>query len=682
MNRSKAAKGHNGLWSNSSRVALRCMWRRRIIPCRIFATSLLAGLTSTIAAAQQSPPTEPPVATPQAVVPPSSIAPPTTGNTSSPEVAMNAYKVADGWIRTWDSATGPDGPPLTAAAITLRMHNRIVGRGRAFATGAPDAGVLRRAVAEAMSETERRRPVSADALGLAQRVTDAADIAISVEIAGPLVPFEPATFAEVDLVVQAGLEGVAVRIDEKLTGVFPAAMLLSGGSPADAVCGAISEASGDPMLAIKSAAPSQPAALRKSHGVRLYRFAVTHLAQLTAKSQPSFLVRSQRLIEQQRIDGASLAKLRTTLAANLRTRVVSLQNADGSEILQVVGPYSASRGPATANAAPPETMAIVALAMRLHAVNSPIDSAEREDFEWLSGELARSAMQAQTPMSIVTAASVVACMAAECAVNSQTRTTFEPAFEVLLTAIDEKGTWHASVPDDRRGLVAFGLASEATRGGALERAGPYRTRANAAIVSVMKEASTVAMSANMPWLYFADRELRRDDASNPASPTASRTTAFLAFRDGMWNSQMTVDDAGDEGPDLVGGFAFNDPRSPLPTALGLRVLPFFAAMLADPAATREEERLPQLIRILRSARFLHQLTTDEWSGYSAADPKTAFGGVRAAFWDDTLDPETQAIALLSMDEIAAALRLMAAPVNPAPSAPTTPPLTPSEPANK
>ncbi|MDI1289443.1 MAG: hypothetical protein PSX37_05770, partial [bacterium] len=93
---------------------------------------------------------------------------------------------------------------------------------------------------------------------------------------------------------------------------------------------------------------------------------------------------------------------------------------------------------------------------------------------------------------------------------------------------------------------------------------------------------------------------------------------------------------------------------------GLRVLPFFAAMLTDVEATRKAERLPEFVRVLRSARFLHQLTLDEWSGYSVASPATALGGVRAALWDDTLDPETQAIALVTMDEIAGVIQMLEA----------------------
>ncbi|MDI1289442.1 MAG: hypothetical protein PSX37_05765, partial [bacterium] len=571
MKRSKATTGLRSEIAQYPPVALCRAWRKRITVCSVLASlwcsaialaqvTLTPGITS--GQPQDVSPGKPPAATlPTPAKVPADSPATSTGNSPSPETAMAAYRLMNGWVRAWDTTTGTNGPPLSAAAVTLRMNNRIVGRGKALAAKPEDAGVLRRAVADAIAETERRRPVSGDALGQSQRLSEAADISISLELAGEFVPFEPASFTEVDLVVQAGLEGVAVRIGDQFAAVFPAAMLLSGGSPADAVCGAISEVSGDPMLAIKTAAPSQPGALRQSHGVHLYRFAVTHIAQTSPQSQPSFLFRSGRLIEQRSINSTSLSALRGGIAANLRNRIVAAQDGDGHEVMQVVGSYAASRGPATASIANPETTSLVAIALRHHAASLPVDSPDREDFEWLGGEVARSAMRAQTPMSVVTAAAIVAAMASECAVNSESRMTFQPAFDVLLKSIDDKGVWDTTVPTDRRGLVAYGLAREAIRGGAFERAAPYRAKSSAAIVSVMKEASTTAMSENMPWLFFADRELRSATPTDPAVPEPSRTTAFLAFRDAIWNTQMTADDAGDEGPDLVGGFVFADPKS-------------------------------------------------------------------------------------------------------------------------
>ncbi len=591
----------------------------------------------------------------------------------SPGAALAAYQAVQARIRKWDAAA-PAGDPttglsLSGAAVTLRFEHRIVGRGKAFATEAanPTAGadVLALAVQRAMDEVERRRPVSPDAVGQNQRVTDAQALSISLEVAGGLVPFEPATYAEMDLAVQAGLEGIAVRVDDQLAGVFPSAMLTSGSSPADAACAAISEASNDPMLAIKTSQASQPAALAESHGVRLYRFRVTHLAQASPSARPEFLFRSGRVVAQRDVTTAAINDFSTLIAANLRGKLVSARAADGTEGLKVIGAYAASRGPAAASEATPEAAAIVALAMRMYAASLPVDSPDRIDFEQLGGEVAVAAMRAETPMSATTAAAVVACVAEECARDSVSHATFQPAFGVLLASVDENGSWAKAVPTERRGLVSFGLARAAKWGGALEAEAPFRSRANAAIVSVLKEASTRSMSEAMPWLFMADRDLGTADTTDGRLP---RTGAFVTFRDSLWKMQLTADDAGEDGPDLVGGFAFLDPRSPLPTGASVPLVAFLGACLADPSTTPQAERMPELVRLLRSVRFIRQLTVDEWSAYSAAAPEIAMGGVRAALWDETLDPETQALALIAIMEVRRAILLVGGspvPVRPA-----------------
>lgn len=638
------------VFKHGLRARLQRAWQIGIILC---------GVTAPLLAAPQPEAAQPDITTSTGSPAARSLEPP------SPEESMALYRTVESWIRRWDVPTAskdpvsapPAGRPfVAAAAITLRHEHRIVGRGKAFASTPSDTGVLAAAVLQAMDEVERRRPVSADALGQRQRLTEAADLTVSLELAGELVPFEPSTFAEVDLAVQSGLEGLAARIGNQLSGVFPSAMLLAGGSAADAACAAISEASNDPMLAIKNAQSGQPAALAKSHGLRLYRFRISHVAQPARSAQPAFLIRSGRTVTQRDITTESLVALQTLIAANLRDRLVSTVAPVGAEVLKVIGPYSASRGSASAAEASPESAALVALAMRLHAETLPIDSPDRTDFDLLGGELALAAMRARTPMSPVTAAGVVACVAAECATDSDARTTFEPAFGVLLGSMTDALEFAPGIPMNSRGLFAYAFAREARSGGALEAATPFRQRANAAIVAVLKETSTTSMTAAMPWIFLADRELGAPDTAEGRLP---RTGAFIAFRDSLWKMQLTADDAGEDGPDLVGGFAFLDPRSPLPTAAAVPVVAFLAACLADTDATTDAERMPELVRLLRSARFVRQLTIDEWSAYSAAAPESAIGGVRWALWDDTLDPDVQAHALVAVINIRRAIGVSA-----------------------
>jgi hypothetical protein len=120
------------------------------------------------------------------------------------------------------------------------------------------------------------------------------------------------------------------------------------------------------------------------------------------------------------------------------------------------------------------------------------------------------------------------------------------------------------------------------------------------------------------------------------------------MRDLVWKFQMTDEDAGAEGPDLVGGIVFTSSSELLPTSQSLRPLAFLATMMGDARLTDASERPMQVAKMLRSLRFVRQLAMDEAACHAAANPSMALYGVRAAAWDMRQSPEATSLALLTV----------------------------------
>lgn len=573
----------------------------------------------------------------------------------APEAAIKLYGRVDDAVRRMDPAVVADlverEGQLAASFVTLRLDGRVVGRG---ADASDDGRTLARAVAAALSEAATRLPKLNDATAARQKSVFAADLAISLELSGDLVPIQPDTFARVDLEVGRGTEGVAARLGSKVRAVSPASMLTNLMSPGDALIVAISDASGDPTLAVRSNPKGQPPQIAAEHRAVFYKFAATHLAQLSASQPPTFLFRGGKVVADRAITTAALRQFADSMADWL----IRWDGSHRESPDWPLGPYSPSRGSFEAKPASLAEYALVTFAIhRLIAVKARFQDDPADVWKWVrpgTTELATlrfgSGRLSQEPLGGEVAGPLFGCMRALVAMAPyEHRPTvmgvvppeLMPYEADLASAYTSKDGWNTRIPENTRAFVAFVLARRATlvRG---ELDGARRKELAAlAVRSLYRETKPAMLVMHMPWLGWAEQRL----AEGGEIPAAA---ALRDMRDLVWKFQMTAADAGAEGPDLVGGIVFTSSSELLPTSQSLRPMAFLGSMLGDSRLTDATERPMQVSRMLSALRFVRQLALDSDATFNAADPGAAVWGIRSSVWDNRQTPEATALGLLTV----------------------------------
>src|SRR6185295_13009555 len=94
-------------------------------------------------------------------------------------------------------------------------------------------------------------PVPADALQEDNLKAIAPMVAITVELSGRPVPIEIKEWADAINEIGPGLDGVAVRMGERMEAMFPETMIVTGTDAAGALRALVSKVSGDPTLGLK-----------------------------------------------------------------------------------------------------------------------------------------------------------------------------------------------------------------------------------------------------------------------------------------------------------------------------------------------------------------------------------------------------------------------------------------------
>jgi hypothetical protein len=613
-------------------------WRLRIIARRLVATLLiLCNAQASIAAAGEPPPA------------PAASSPP------EPENAIRLFAALRGAVEALD-ASSLDEPAdrrgrLVASAVTLRLDGRVVGRGH---DAADDGATLRRAAAAAIAEARERLPVGNSAVAEAQRKALASRLAISLELAGDLVPISPTTYAEADQTVLRGIEGVGVRIGDVVRIVSPATMLVNGMSPGDALVAAISAASGDPLLAVRTDPRAQPPAIAAAKAATFYKFHVAHLAQLDSGGQPTFLFRGGKVVAQRDITVESLRR-QADAHVDWLLRWDSVRRSASPDWPR--GAYLPSR-----DAFEPADASLAEFAVATYAIHRFIAVKAKFQAGADPWRIVRPGADAaaplrfgprrleQQPLANVDAGPMFGCLHALVAMSPYEHAPIEPGAtppEVaaqdasLAMLYSASAGWSEQVPPNTRAFAAFVLARRAT----LVPGEPGRDErmavARAATRSIFRETRPELLVKHMPWLGWSEL-LLAGDGEVPAAP------ALRDMRDLIWKFQMTDEDAGEEGPDLVGGIVFTSSAELLPTSQSLRPLAFVSTMAGDLRLTDAHERPMQVARMLRSLRFVRQLAMDESACHAAANPSMAMWGVRASLWDMRQSPEATSLALLTV----------------------------------
>ncbi|MBL0927474.1 MAG: hypothetical protein IBJ11_07465 [Phycisphaerales bacterium] len=578
---------------------------------------------------------EPPTPPPTAVAPPGA-APADAGGPTAAET-LAAYQAVESWIRAWSVPSDPQpSPTRRPACVTLRLAGRVVGRAADFSD---DGAALWRAARGAFLEAAPNLPVERDALRAQRTLETAARLTIDVQLAGTLEPLVGETFAAAGAALSPGLDGVAARVGGTIAGVFPGAMLSSGRLPDQGLRVAAGEL-GLPPLDLED--------LRAKHGLTVYRFAARHIAQPSPGVEPMFLTRGGRVVSTAEIGGPYLRGLSNGLARHL------LKHAwPGKEPHGLLGDYNPLLNEFEPLIAPPFEQALAAIALARFAAAPGVDADLAKRCGWLARrvveDLADVTPQETDPMvrPLDAAAWLLAQdLAPGPAGSKDLSATVEKARARVLGCAGSDAQWREH-PPFARAFMAWALAEHAAQAGSPEsfaRAAEQRTR------ELWTSTAPAEFVDQMPWLAWAELRLARGKPDVPAG------VALRSVRADIARFQVREDDAGADA-DLIGGIRLGIGGPP--TWQSLRPAALLATMLGDARLTEPDELSGELSTLIRSLRFLAQLTIREPEGHMARDPSRALGGVRLALWDQRQPLGANALALLTLCDTLDALRARA-----------------------
>ncbi len=598
--------------------------------------ALLAGLALLVlthaVAAQDAPPIQSEAAPAQAV---ESKAPALPGAGA----CLEAYRTVNTWIRAGFSVPSEaqpiDPPGTTAACVTLRLNGKVLGRSTVSSPeGSLVWGAARGAALQAIESAPTQRDATRDdqLRDIAKRAT------LDIQFAGRFTPLLGDSFTDASLRLNPGVDGVAMRVGDRLALIFPGTMLSTNSTAAEA----LSACAG--MLELP---PVDLASLRKDHNAIVYSFRAQQLAQPLAGREPVFLFRGGRVINPTEV---SIAQL-TAFANGLAQRMHAIQF-PGERPLGFLGDYQPWTGKHEPVIAPPRDQALALYALARYATSPAIDAANQaraaRTFWTVFADFIKVDEGETNPLDDPVAAAfiTIAVRASPERPPGMPRpptNVNDPTVAALLAvrgAFDPDKGWDETLRPSERAAIAFALADAA-------RSRPddarLRARATAAVRSLFREATPGTLVSYMPWLLDAELALT-GDSDIPSLP------ALLELRDVVWRHQLTLADAGPDNADLVGGIVFTSGRNPLPTAQSTRPTAALARMTFDPRFTPRDQLPAELARLMTSLRFLRQLAVGDDLLHMMQDEQVSRWGVRNSPWDQTLTLDASAMALLTLIE--------------------------------
>jgi hypothetical protein len=512
-------------------------------------------------------------------------------------------------------------PPIHGAAVTLRYQGSIVGRGVAI-TGEPagSPGILMMATSRAMNEARTRLPVPHDALEQENLQALAPMLSITVEVAGRPVPIAPKEWADTIEEIGPGLDGVAVRMGERIEAMFPETMIVTGTDAAGAFRALVSKVSGDPTLGLK-----KPAELREKEGVDFLRFRVTSAGHVGTERRVEAFQRGGRLVSLSGLTQPELRRWAEQMAAHLLREATP----DGIERLATMDGDGA----------------LVSWAL-LRAVLAGIGGQTLRDRTLeLCDSTLTSLAEVRASRDRTRSAALAAILLADrtAAAPSKFKSPVDDDVQALISELPRMPdrTWDDGprLRSADRALVIYAL-THASTGMSLED--QWKLAAGA-----LAEVPPAEIVSQMPWLGWAASPIgstSKGPVDVPAAP------ALREMRAQLWEHQLRAESLVSEEADLAGGIAFVASQRPMPTSQAARPLAFVATMLGDERLTGKDEVSAELARLLESLRFLRQLTADEAECHMYKDPATALGGVRNSLFDQRMPPEATAMTLLTVCE--------------------------------
>jgi len=602
---------------------------------------------------------------------------PSSSLTVSSVDALRAFNEARGWLSAWSVPDGalPTPAGCRGACVQIRLTGEVIGRGTAMDwpdTPAGGPSVLQRAMSAAMVEADARLPV-ADDLFRADAVRELArHMTLSVELIGVPTPMVVETWLQVETDLQPGLDGVAARSGSRWSAVSASRMLASNTLAGVALRRAVSEASEDPTAALL-----EPAELRKRFNIRLFRFRGVHAAQAEPGGEPVLLERGNPAIRRS-IEADGYAEVERGLIAHLSARVRRAM-ADGGKPCGMYEPWS-DRCVTPASAT---ELAIVGIALaragrvlpgfdddatRVDALRSAADVlmllADRGLYPDAGGDALSASGIVVLLATLSDAGTAIKATRFDARTIANVESLRRRSLATLAQSYDGSTGFVSSVPAGAKGLVALALVSAQRAALGVDDAEVVRlaeqARAGAAsaVRSVFRSTPEGVLASEMPWLGWAELALVASNGESEAMVPSA--VSLRSMRRGLWASQIGPFDVDADGQDVVGGLVFTAGSGMLPSWHTARPVAFLASMLNRSGLTSDEERIPELGRLLAAGQFLERLMLTDGGLWLAANRTASVHGVRSATFNARQPIAASAFALLAFTEIRSGLESLAA----------------------
>ena len=555
----------------------------------------------------------------------------------TPDESMDTFQAVEAAVREW-SAPDKIPCPATAARVALYQHGNLVGAGVSQADHPGEPGIASAATGEAMTKAARVLLPRADALADEQLRTLAAELTVSLEMAGPFTPLSETELANPDAVIRPGIDGLAARVGGEWLLVFPSEILASGTPAGVRLPAMAARLLGDPTLGVEL-----PLDLATGHSVGFYRFEVMRVANVGRGGAATFLRRGGSFVGAGATTSRTVVRFAEDMLGHLEaTRI------EGESRLGLLGTFDAPRGVAEAVASPMQ-QSLAALALLRLAQTERFEAETRERARTLAREIMAD-LAVVEPIEIEPAEDGVAAAIAwvvldglGAAGDAELGPLFETCESMLAEhAASERGDMTASVTN---AILVWALAERAHSTG---KDADIAERDMRALYAATEPGGLVGL---MPWLGWAELRLA-GDAPVPAQ------AALRQVRDQVWEHQLTVQDTGPSEGDLAGGVIFTRGLAALPTWATARPIALCATMLGDPRLTTQAEASGEIVRLVQAIRFLRQLSAREADCAFYPRPELAMGGIRAALWDHTMPPEATAMTLLAMTEFVRSIGIL------------------------
>ena len=552
-------------------------------------------------------------------------------------VAMQAGTTVENWVRSW-SVEGAS-PSALGAAVILRRDGRVVGQAVSFTDPARN---LERATRLAMVRALGEGPASLDN-------QPGQNLTVEVELAGTLVPLDGDSDVSLTLGVNPGLDGVAVRLGERVAGRFPSQMRLTGMTASEAARALVSEVADDATRGLDTIADLREA------GYAFYRFRTVDLVQPSPGTGLIFAHRGGRLVDKSEITSPRLRQMADGMAKHLCARLWP-----GVEPYGLMGTLDPLTGRVAARSESPAAQALAASALLRYTRTAGVDTATRDTARTTAIEILRELAQVAEgetePWSnpADAAATIIALVdAGELEAEAELGTMYDRCVARVTPAYDPRGrVFTEDVPESAWGLIALSLVRLSADGSVSPEI------AQGAVRAAFRFTPPERLVGQLPWLGWAELESTPAGEPVPSAPTLLETRRLI-FAHQLDSSTLSPGDR-----DLAGGIVFTVGTTPLPTWQTVRPLPFLADMLADDRLSggtlTEGEASAELTHLLASIRFVHQLCAGQVEGCSYPRPARAAWGVRMALWDQRMSIEATALGLESVCRTIDAVNALAA----------------------